>query len=171
MKTSEQHTVLKSLSLLMRCEEAVGEFYQACAEAWPTDRELWAGLREEESVHAVRLGLLRGWVQVEAGAARLERVFPRKDLECFLEGVARDRDRVLAGELTRTAALALARDAERSLLETQALRAIAFVNPKLEGFLRKINAETLNHGRRLEERLWAVLQETADPAPPERTPE
>lgn len=169
MKTAEQHRVLQGLGLLVRCEEAVGEFYQACARAWPTDRDLWDGLSEEEAMHAVRLGLLQGWVRVEAGAARLERFFPFADLHAFLEEVDRGRDRVLAGELTKTMALALARDTERSLLEIQSRRAIAFADPNLDGYLRTISAETHDHGRRLEERLWAATQPQFDPASPERT--
>ncbi len=152
MDTRERDTVVGILELMVRCEEAVGDYYLVCAETWPADRSFWLKLSDEETTHAVRLELLAVRVQTDATTVSVNRLFPRAALEAFLAGVARQSVRVLEGEVDRCAAIAFSRDLERSLIESQALQAIALSLPKWRNYLSEIAAETLEHEHRLQER-------------------
>lgn len=154
MDGTERDAVVASLELLVRCKEAIGEYYRVCAEAWPADRGFWLGLADDEATHAARLELLGERARDDGVSARVDRLFPRAALETFVAGVVQVRARVLDGRVTRGAALALSQDFERSLIESRALRAIELSVPGWRSFLGAIAVDTLDHLLRVEER-WA----------------
>jgi hypothetical protein len=59
MLSGTKERVSQYLTLLVRCEEAVGEFYRVCAATWPEEAAFWQNLADEELDHAVRLEMVQ----------------------------------------------------------------------------------------------------------------
>lgn len=152
MGSREGGAVVADLELLVRCEEVVGGYYGACADVWPADRGFWLGLSDEEATHAVRLELLAERILAGSGPVGVAPLFPRAALETFVELVAEQRVRVLDGDVSRRVALALSKHVERTLIDIQALRAIAVSLPDWQGCLNEIAAEERGHELRVVER-------------------
>lgn len=163
MDAEERDRVLEGLEILLRCEEAVGDFYRSCGEIWPIDRDFWWGIAGEEAIHAARLGLLLERVREREAAARVEQEVPCVALNALFQAATRDRELLLAGKIDRTMALAIARDLERSLVGSRALRAISFEKGAWDASLRTIAAETHRHERLFEERLARELARDQEP--------
>jgi hypothetical protein len=159
----DRDRVIEGLELLLRCEEAVGDFYRSCAATWPIDRGFWSGIAEEEAIHVARLGLLRERVVERAAVARVEQAVPCAALNALFQAATRDRELLLAGKIGRAMAFALARDLERSLIGSRGLRAIAFAKGEWDGYLRTIVAETHRHERLFEERLAQEFAKGQEP--------
>lgn len=162
MEAGERDRVIEGLEMLLRCEEAVGDFYRACGQTWPVDRDFWAGIAEEEAIHVARLGVLLERVRRGAAAARVRQEAPCAALKALFQAAVQDRELLLAGKIGRAMALALARDLERSLIGSRALRAISFEEGPCAGYLRAIAEETHRHERLFDGRLAEQLRREAE---------
>jgi len=153
MLSGTKERVERYLALLVRCEDAVAEFYRVCAAAWPGEEAFWEGLADEETDHAVHLQMIQERVRRTPHGIGLLHAFPEAALQAFIDSVERHTALVRAGATTMSAALANARDLEQSLIGSQPLRGFSFDDPRFDGYRRKLTDEILRHGKRILERI------------------
>lgn len=133
MNDRERDAVIDNRKLRVRCEDAIGEFPRAYAAAGTVDRNFGFGLADEETTLAVWLALPAGWIQDDVEPVRVGQPFPRLLREEFVQGLTRQRVRVLDGELAGSSDAALS-------------------FPKGWRHLGEIAAETRDHEQRIEGR-------------------
>lgn len=161
MLTGTKERVSRYLRLLIRCEEAVETYYRACADVWPREAAFWQVLADEEADHAVRLEMIQERIRRTPHGVGLLHPFPEGTLQTFVASVAAETERVRAGTMGTGAALAYARDLEKSLIGSQPLRGVCFDDPRFAGYRREL-AEEIS---RLAERIAARMREgTPEPA-------
>ena len=153
MKATELAQILRNMDLLMSCEEAVMDFYQACAEAWPREREFWGDLAADELVHTTRLQLMRDRAEGSAHAARSIRIFPPAALATFRSSVEGSRERVQSRKISHREALAIARDLERSPIVNNHYLVARSAEPGLANYLLSFATDYGEHSQLIEERL------------------
>ena len=149
------------LKLLVRCEEAVADFYRACATTWPEERAFWEGLADEEVDHAVRLELLQARVRLTPHGVGLLHPFPEGSLQTFVSSVEQDTKLARSGAIAMSEALSRARDLEQSLISSQPLRGLSFDDPRFEHYRKEVSAGFVNHARRILARLNERAPEVA----------
>lgn len=131
-KTIER--VADYLELLVRSREAVGEFYLACATAWPDEGCFWKRLAEEETAEAVRIEMLRTRVQRTPHGVGLVRPYPPAVLQAFIKSVESNTRQVQEGGTTAETARVQARDLAQSLIVSQPLRGFSFDDPRFSRY-------------------------------------
>jgi hypothetical protein len=153
MLTETRERVSDYLESLVRCEEAVAEFYGVCAAAWPDEGAFWHRLAEEELAHAVRLEMLRSRVRRTPHGVGLLRPYPQATLDAFVRSIAGDIAQIRAGAMPLETALVHARDLEQSLIASQPLRGLSFDDPRFPRYWGEISAQIAAHARRIVDRM------------------
>jgi hypothetical protein len=118
------------LGSLVRCREAVAEFYQACADVWPDGRTLWQRLAQEEASEAVSIALVRERVLRTPHGVGLLKPYPVAVIQNFIESVESDTRLVRTAGMTAETARLRARDRAQSLIVSQPLRGFSFDDPR-----------------------------------------
>ncbi|HWR98108.1 MAG TPA: hypothetical protein VN317_06765 [Candidatus Methanoperedens sp.] len=145
--------VLDNLEALAACGEAAADFYQACADAWPKERDFWSDLAVDEVVQEARLRLMRPRARDSAETAKSVKLYPPAALNGFLAWVKASRDRVRTGDLDRRGALAIARDLERSPIMSEHFRVTRTTGHRIAHYLLGYATEFGEHERRIAARL------------------
>lgn len=153
MNADELHGVLAALAALAEHEMALAGLYAACSHTWSDDAALWDGLAASERGHADCLGLMAGIVAkrpaafepgrpISAAAGRLQ------------AGYVENRTReVHHGGMARRTALLMARDIERSIIETRLNELLLTGESDYLAIADRVVAETGDHYRLLEREL------------------
>lgn len=142
MDAVKTERVLRNLELMLRCEDAVAEFYQTCASTWPRESEFWNELVTGGLVRSARLLLMRNRVEDSESAADSIRLFPPAALTTFLAWVERSLARVRSGEIGRYRALSIARDVERSPIVNEQFLLSRATDPDLANSLLSFSEDT-----------------------------
>lgn len=166
MMTGTKERVARYLALLVRCEEAVGGYYRACAGTWPGEGAFWRALADEEAEHALRLGMIQERIRRTPHGVGLVHAFPEGALQAFVDSVEEDTVLVNSGLTTMGAALINARNLALSLIGSQPLRGLSFDDPRFEGYRQEFVAGILRHAERIIERIKEEAPEHARPARP-----
>lgn len=164
MLSGTKERVSQYLTLLVRCEEAVGEFYRVCAETWPEEAGFWQNLADEELDHAVRLEMVQARIRATPHGIGLVHPYPEGTLQAFHHSVRKSAALVRAGTVTKSAALALARDLEQSRIGSQPLRGLSFDDPRFARYEQEFSADILEHAQRIVDRLQQNRSERATAA-------
>lgn len=158
MKNHEIARVSANLEVLAACEEAVAEFYEACAQAWPEERNFWNDLAVDEMVQAARLHLMRLRAGDSVDVAESVRLFPPPAVQRFIGWVRAGRDRVRTGRLDLRGALAMARDLEQSPIMGEHFRVTRETASRVADYLLAYATEFGDHERRISTRLELELR-------------
>lgn len=163
MLSGTKERVSKYLTLLVNCEEAVGTFYRACGEVWPEEAAFWHNLADEELDHAVRLEMIQERIRATPHGIGLVHPYSEGTIQAFLRSVKESTAMVRGGLITRSSALAHARDLEQSRIGSQPLRGLSFDDPRFARYEQEFSAGILEHSQRIVDRLqearpaWAAV--------------
>jgi len=153
MQADELGRVLDTLAALGDHEATLAGLYAACGAQWRDDAALWDGLADSERGHADCLALMSRIVAerpagfapgrpLSAAAGRLQSAY-----------IAGRTHEVLQGGMARRTALLMARDIERSIIETRLDELLLTSDVDYLAIAGRIVTETGLHYRLLEQEL------------------
>ena len=157
--TEDPRTVAE---MLATHELALRQLYQAYAQRFPTFKDFWLQLANDEQHHANWLGVLlaktgpsnpldpRGWPRPAA-------------IESCLKYVQEQILRAQRSEVTCMAALSIARDIENSLLEKRFFRVAEGASPQVKAVLGRLTGDTERHLQVVLEALNQARRDVPDP--------
>lgn len=153
MDEDELARVLDTLAALAEHERALAGLYAACGAVWSGDVGLWADLAASERGHAACLATMADMVSGRPAAFSPGRPFTAaagRLQVAYVEGRTRA---VEAGGMARRTALLMAREIERSIIETRLDELLETDDPDYLTVADKVVAETGAHYRLLEHEL------------------
>ena len=113
--TEKQLDIFTKLSEL---EESIGRFYEVLAETFPTYKNFWSGLADEEKQHSAWVNKLR--ILVVQGTARFaERDFNSIAIRTFINYIESEMNKAKRNELSTINALSTTLYIEQSLIENK----------------------------------------------------
>jgi hypothetical protein len=141
---------------LRALELAAADMYRRFAASFPADRIFWQNLAEDEDGHAVLIEELKT-VLLKNGAP-FEIIWPSLPaLAAFRQGVEQQSLRLQHGVIGRRAALFIARDLERTLIERSVYGAVRSGKPEFRMVQEKIRRETSGHLERLQNYILTIF--------------
>jgi hypothetical protein len=166
MDTDELARVLDTLAVLGDHERALAALYTACGALWRDDVALWHDLAASERGHADCLSLMADMVSDRPAAFAPGRPFTAaagRLQVAYVEGRTRA---VEAGGMARRTALLMAREIERSIIETRLDELLETDDPDYLTVADRVVAETRVHYRLLERELQGgFVTNKEEPAP------
>ncbi len=137
------------LDSLREIELLIAELYRGFAGAFDEDRALWEGLSREEEEHARLVAGLKELAGDTAVPGSLKGIHLAA-LGTYRKGLEYQLGRLKKGELTRTNALAIARDLERTLVERLSHEIFQKGGPEPRSIAGRLLDESESHRARLE---------------------
>jgi hypothetical protein len=153
MDNDELARVLATLVALGDHERALAGLYAACGAVWDDDVALWDDLAASERGHADCLALMADMVNSRPAAFSPGRSFSPAAGRLQVAYVESRRREVEAGGMARRTALLMARDIERSIIETRLNELLETDDPGYLTVADKVVAETGMHYRLLGDEL------------------
>lgn len=153
--TDEAARAVEVLEAMRGLELLVAELYRGFAVAFPEDRALWEGLVREEEGHAAALAELKAAVGRCGDRVEQAKANPAA-LATYRKGVEDQIGRLRKGGLFRTAALFIARDLERTLIERKYFDIVACDDAEFRSVRDRIESETRSHLGKLESYIGAL---------------
>jgi len=153
MDADELPRVLDTLAALSDHETALAGLYAACAHHWSGDAALWQRLADSERDHAKRLTEMARIVAERPAGFRIGRPFSAAAGR-LQAGYVENRTReVRGGGVARRTALLMAREIERSIIETRLNELLETDERDYLTIADRVVAETGDHRRLLEQEL------------------
>jgi hypothetical protein len=153
MDNDELARVLDTLAALGDHERALAGLYAACGVVWDGDVALWDDLAASERGHADCLALMADMVNSRPAAFASGRAFSAAAGRLQVAYVESRTREVEAGGMARRTALLMARDIERSIIETRLNELLETDDPDYLTVADKVVAETGVHYRLLGDEL------------------
>jgi hypothetical protein len=153
MDADELGRVLDTLAALGDHERTLAGLYAACGVVWSDDVALWNDLAASERGHADCLALMAGIVAERPAEFAPGRPFSAAAGRLQAAYVAGRIREVETGGMARRTALLMAREIERSIIETRLNELLETDDPDYLSVADKIVAETSVHYRLLEREL------------------
>jgi rubrerythrin len=144
---------METLNVMAEAEEAVEEFYQACANLPGEDRAFWLQMSGEETTHKRYIQKIGEAISRDPENFSLRRPFNVSPTRMFISFIQKSKADLDQGKLRKERILFIARDIEHSLLELSYFEIIKTSDPASEKALKDIAAQTAEHGRRLERKI------------------
>jgi hypothetical protein len=143
------------LDSLREIELLIAELYRGFAEAFEEDRTLWEGLSREEESHARLVSGLKEMAGETAVPESLKGIHLAA-LGTYRKGLEYQLGRLRKGEVARVAALSIARDLERTLVERLSHEIFRGGAPEQGAIAGRLRDETESHRARLEAYLAGI---------------
>jgi hypothetical protein len=153
MQEKDLARILESLKWMAEAEEAVGEYYRACAGVPGEDREFWLQAAGEEDVHNRSLQKMAELVSQNPERFSLNRPFNPAAIRTFISFIRQNTANLKQGKTSGESLLFVARDIERSLLELAYFEIIKTNDPDSERTIKEMKAQTVEHKQRLEQKI------------------
>ena len=144
---------MEALNVMAEAEEAVGEFYQVCANLPGEDRGFWLQMAGEEASHKKHIQKIGETISRNPEDFSLHRPFNAAATRMFLSFIRKSKADLEENKIPGERILFVARDIERSLLELSYFEIVKTTNPTYEKALKEIHAQTADHSSRLERRI------------------
>jgi rubrerythrin len=141
---------IEAIGLMAAHESALAELYRTCARQFPEHQDFWSRLAEDEVRHARWVAgfaddVKRGTAEVNPGR------FESESMLASLDAVKERRAEAQTGEPSLLDALSSAKKFEDELIESRYFEIFDEDAPGLKALLRRLQAETLVHRRRVTE--------------------
>jgi hypothetical protein len=144
------------LDQLREVELAVADLYRRFAGAFGADRIFWQDLARDEDCHADLASELKGTL-LKNGAPFVIVRLNSDALATFRQGIDQQLARLRQGEISRRAALFIARDVEKTLVEHGFYDAIRSEKPDYRLVQEKIRRETEDHFQKLQNYILTIF--------------
>ena len=155
MLTKDLARILAALKLMAEGEEAVGEFYRACADVPGEDRSFWLQAAAEEESHKKNVQKMEEMVSRNPENFSLHRPFNAAATQTFLSFIRQNTTALKQNQIPGEKLSFVARDIERSLLELAYFEIVKTTDPAYEKILKEILAQTAEHKNRMERKISA----------------
>ncbi len=153
MDADELSRVLDTLVALGDHETALAGLYAACGRIWSDDALLWDGLAASERGHADCLVVMARLVAERPAAFELGRPFSAAASRLQASYVENRTREVERGGMARRTGLLMAREIERSIIETRLNELLKTGERDYQAIVDRVVAETDAHYRLLEREL------------------
>ena len=153
MNADQLPSVLDTLAALGDHEAALADLYDACGQTWNDDAALWERLATSERGHAQCLALMAEIVADRPAAFELGRPFSAAAGRLQAEFVENRTREVKRGGMARRTGLLMAREIERSIIETRLNELFKTAERDYLAIVDRVVAETDAHYRLLEREL------------------
>jgi rubrerythrin len=130
-------------------EFAAADLYRRFAGSFPADRIFWQGLAADEDGHAAMVSDLRASLFRNGSPFEVVRLNAAV-LATFRQGIEQHALRLQRGEISRRGALFIARDLEKTMIESGFYRAVRSEKPEFRMVQEKIRRETEGHFEKLQ---------------------
>lgn len=137
--------------LIPMCEfkERLGDFYLACAELFPEDRNFWFQLELDVSGQVSSLRELIEFLYERPDLFAVNASFTPESVETVLHGVMEDIERVRDGSMQHDQALYIARDIESSMLVSRIPDVLTSTDPVWKKHFLDQKQELYLHRKRI----------------------
>lgn len=149
MANQNLEKVLPAMRLMEQLESSIANFYEACAETFPFNREFWQGLVEEETEHteAVR-GLMREATE-NPDMCAMGDSSPLEALESFTARVNTTFEKLRMGHLSEEKALLEAYLIENTFAERKYTEVIRIKDAHRAKMFAKLSSDSVEHRDRV----------------------
>jgi rubrerythrin len=144
------------LDQLREVELSVADLYRRFAGAFGADRIFWQDLARDEDRHAELASELKGALLKNGAPFEVVRLSPAL-LATFRQGIDQQHARFQRGEISRRAALFIARDFEKALVEYGFYDAIRSEKPDCRLVQERIRRETEGHFQKLQNYILTIF--------------
>ena len=153
MNTNSLLNVEDTLKVLIHLELTMGQFYETCSKAWPEDGNFWENICGQELQHAKYLQKMSDIISANPGKFMVGRNFNHNAIKTVVSGIKKNIELVKSNILTEIKALYLARDLEKTALESSLDKIVKTDDLEFLEFARKISAQTQKHKNALNEKI------------------
>ncbi|MFH1367894.1 MAG: hypothetical protein ABII64_02080 [Elusimicrobiota bacterium] len=153
MGSMDLKNILATLQAMAEGEIAVCNLYRACAERWPEDRDILDTLIDDELKHSAYLKKIYEMVEKNPGKYEVGRSFNPVGVRTFISYVNQNTAKVKNGGLPRERMMNIALDIENSLLEQKFSELLKTGDIEFATLAKEIDSETLNHRKKIQERI------------------
>ncbi len=155
MKSGGAQSVLNLLEVLMEAELAVSEFYGACADTWDEDKDFWLHLVGEEKKHAENIKKMGAIISRMPDQFTAGRPITPIAVKTFISDLKNKTECCKNGEIQREKILFIARDIEKSIIESKYAEIVKTDNLEYKTLMKSLVEETRVHldmvNRKIEE--------------------
>ncbi len=148
-----QKELLELADLFIQNEETLAEFYLACQDLFPSHRERFLDLAEQERAHARIFTQVKTAIQEKPDAFSPGRFLPQT-LQVMITGVRQKIGELRERKLNPNYALTYMLDTENSLLEGEIAKAFQTDDTQVRDLLNAVQQATASH----RETLRTILQ-------------
>jgi hypothetical protein len=156
MLTKDLARTLEALRLMAEAEEAVGEFYRACANVPGEDRSFWLQAAGEEDTHKKSIQKMEEMISRNPENFSLHRPFNAAATRTFVSFIRQNTGALKQDKIPRGKLLFVAKDIERSLLELAYFEIVKTTDPGYEKTLKEILTQTAEHKNCMERKIAAI---------------
>jgi len=153
MLPGEARKVEELMGAMALLEQEMAVFYESCAEILGEDEALWRDLAAAERLHAQFLQEMKALLKSDPSHFQVGRPMNPVAVRTVIQGVRDNLKKLKNRELTQKKALFLARDLERSILESQYAAIVKTNHPEYQKALHKILTDTRSHQESLEQQI------------------
>ncbi len=147
---------MQEFELLSAYERRVGDLYETYGDIFKEQREFWHILASEEVQHAL-------WALNLAEKLNTQKIILKENpwrisaIETAQKYVDKQIERAKAGELDHVAAVSIALDLEKSMLEKEIFAHYSSDRPIIKELLDKLKLQTQHHLKKIEV-VWEALR-------------
>ena len=153
MQQGQLKSILDILEVMKELELAAAEFYRTCGEIWIIERDFWINMEQSELKHAQNIDLMIKVFSEKPEKFELGRPFKSPAIQTFISGVRSDIQRLRSRGLSKGKTLFVARDIERSILESRYMEIIRTNEPEFRTLMEQILLDTVTHQEWLNEKM------------------
>jgi hypothetical protein len=141
------------MGLMAELEMKISEFYRECGDSWQQEKEFWSSLEKEEVFHAQCIRKMADILLARPERFEENRSFNSVSLAVALDGVQSNLRKLKKRELQGMNLLCIARDVERSLLESKPGEILKSKDLEYQNLLQEIVSQTASHKKKLDEKI------------------
>ncbi len=139
-----------TLGALEGIELKMAELYGLCAALWPADVIFWATLETDERRHASQLARIATLVETQPSQFQAGRPFKASAISTMVTYVDSLLHKLKRREMDQATLLNIARDLEKSLIESRYAEVVRTQNAEVLGMLQQIHQDTTHHHDRID---------------------
>jgi len=149
MSIQNLENVLPVMKVMEQVERTIGNFYKACAETFPLNREFWGRLVEEETAHAQALRELMRAATENPDICAIGDSSPLEALESFTARVNTNFEQLRMGHLSEEKALLVAYLIENTFVEGKYAEIIRLKDAYRAKMFAKLSSDSVEHRDRV----------------------
>jgi len=149
MSSQNLETVLPVMKVMEQVERTIANFYAACAETFPPNREFWERLVEEETGHAEAVRELMRAATENPDMCAIGDSSPLEALDSFTARVNTNFEQLRMGHLSEEKALLVAYLIENTFVEGKYAEIIRLKDVYQAKIFAKLSSDSVEHRNRV----------------------
>ena len=153
MMQQELMTLLGILDLMEQSEMKLAELYGTCAELWIKEDRFWRNMEQAETRHVGIVKRIKRIVSEKPDQFVLNRLFKIPAIQTMISGIQWNIQRLRKQEINEHNMFFIARDLERSILETHYGQMVKSDDPAFQALMNEIVSDTRDHRDSLDQKI------------------